>query len=57
MSHSRATGLKKVKIRRQNVNFAGKRKSLNHFNKLKGIVVVSHFVNLDFNKYYEIAMI
>jgi hypothetical protein len=33
MSHSSATGLKKVKIREQNVNFAGKRKSLNDFTK------------------------
>jgi hypothetical protein len=31
MSHSSATGLKKVKIGEQNVNFAGKTKSLNHF--------------------------
>ncbi|PKP28177.1 MAG: hypothetical protein CVU01_04725 [Bacteroidetes bacterium HGW-Bacteroidetes-18] len=30
--HSSVTEIKKVKIREQNVNFAGKRKSLNHFN-------------------------
>lgn len=40
MSHSSATGLKKVKIRELNANFAGKRKRLNHF-----FIYFCHMIN------------
>ncbi|AXP80761.1 RNA polymerase sigma factor [Mariniflexile rhizosphaerae] len=48
MSHNSATGLKKVKIREQNVNFASKRKSLNHF-FLKIVLVEIEKQIIDFN--------